>query len=389
MKDYKKELKKHKFIVFCEDHYNPLGVVRSLGEADIRPIVILITNGKTPKLIVKSKYPLVIHKVNTKEDGLEILISNYGKNNGIKPFVYSCSDNVCQLIDKHYDILKNDFFVFHGREQGIVSQYLNKYAINDIAVKYGCSVLENEVLSKGEIPRKIEYPVLTKALTSTIYAWKDEMHICNNAEELMNAYKQIRSDKVLVQKFINKKNEFCVDGFCFNDGKDVIIPYYSSYKRFTDLSYGAYMEFKPFDDKVIYDQICSILKEIGFNGIFEVEFLIDNDDNKWFLEINFRNSTWSYAYTYGGYNMPYLWAMGTLFGKIDIDEICPKKNFTAIAEYEDYEMAVKYGTMTLDEWIKEFKLADVHYFYNEQDKKPFSINRFIIKKRIKKIFGKK
>lgn len=36
------ELKKHKFITFSEDHYNPLGVLRSLGEMGLQPIAILI-----------------------------------------------------------------------------------------------------------------------------------------------------------------------------------------------------------------------------------------------------------------------------------------------------------------------------------------------------------
>ena len=35
------KLREHKFIVFCQDHYNPLGIVRSLGEEGIRTIVIL------------------------------------------------------------------------------------------------------------------------------------------------------------------------------------------------------------------------------------------------------------------------------------------------------------------------------------------------------------
>ena len=34
-------LRNHKFIVLCEDHYNPLGIVRSLGEEGIKPFVVL------------------------------------------------------------------------------------------------------------------------------------------------------------------------------------------------------------------------------------------------------------------------------------------------------------------------------------------------------------
>ena len=35
-------LKEHEFIVFALDHYNPLGVVRSLGEAGVNPILIAV-----------------------------------------------------------------------------------------------------------------------------------------------------------------------------------------------------------------------------------------------------------------------------------------------------------------------------------------------------------
>ena len=383
----KNELEKHKFLLLCYDHYNPLGVVRSLGEAGIRPIVVLIANSNRPSLIVKSKYPSEIHIVHSPEEGLGYILDNYG-NEEFKPFLYSCSDDVCEMLDKNYEVLINKFYFFHGKEQGIVSKYLDKNNINQLALKCGCCVLKNEVLIKGEKPRTLHYPVLTKALTSTLYAWKDEMHICNDESELLDSYKKIRSDKILVQEFIKKKNELCLDGFSFNGGRNVYIPYYSSYLRFSDLSYGGYMELKPFEEGKIYKQICSILQEVGYTGIFEVEFLIDDNDDKWFLEVNFRNSTWSYAYTYGGFNMPYFWALGSLNGDIDIN-VKKKDRFTAMAEYEDYVMAVKNGGLSLNEWVNDFYNADVHYFYNEQDPAPFSIRKFILKKRIKRLIGKK
>lgn len=382
------KIKQHKFIVLCSDHYNPLGVVRSLGEVGIKPIVILIANHGKPSLIVKSKYPDKIHIVGSTNEGLDYLLNEYGHEK-YKPFVYSCSDDVCEMLDMNYNILIDKFYFFHGKKQGIVSKYLNKSNINELAIKCGCNVLKNEVVSKGEKPNNLRYPVLTKALTSTLYAWKDEMHICNNEEELLDCFNEIRSEKILVQEFIKKKNELCLDGFSFNEGKNVYIPYFSSYLRFSDLSYGAYMELKPFEKGEIYKQICSILQEVGYTGIFEVEFLIDDNDNKWFLEVNFRNSTWSYAYTYGGYNMPYLWAMASINGSIDIDEKNRLSRFTAMAELEDYEMAVKYGKLSLSEWVDDFYKADVHYFYNEKDRKPFSINKFILKKKIKKLLGRK
>ena len=44
-----------KYIVFVsKDHYNPLGIVRTLGEANIKPIVVVVKS--KPQLVTKSKY---------------------------------------------------------------------------------------------------------------------------------------------------------------------------------------------------------------------------------------------------------------------------------------------------------------------------------------------
>ena len=38
------QLKQHTFIVIGYEHYNPLGVIRSLGENGISPVVIMLKN---------------------------------------------------------------------------------------------------------------------------------------------------------------------------------------------------------------------------------------------------------------------------------------------------------------------------------------------------------
>ena len=382
------ELKKHKFIVFCSDHYNPLGIVRSLGEKGIRPIVVLNIENVKPSLIVKSKYPQIIHKVDSAKSGRELSVDKYGNEKDCKPFIYSSSDDICQLLDENYDRLKDSFFFFHGKYQGIVSYYLKKDNINALAIQKGGSVLKNEVIKKGEMPKTLRFPIITKALSSTLYAWKDEMHICKNEDELKGIFKDLRSEKILTQEYIYKKNELCLDGFSINGGEEVYIPYFSSYLRFSDMSYGGYMELRPFEDCEVYKCISEMLKEIGFTGIFEAEFLVDENDNNWFLEINFRNSTWSYAYTYGGVNMPYLWAEGELYGRID-SKFNLKSSFKAISEWDDYYMSVQNGHMPIRKWLRDFKAADVHYLYNELDKKPFNIYIYIFKQFIKRLIGKK
>lgn len=78
---------------------------------------------------------------------------------------------------------------------------------------------KEELLSVGELPKTLKYPVFTKAATSTIKGgWKNQAHICNNEEELLAVYKTINTDKILVQEYVQKKNELCINGMSISGG---------------------------------------------------------------------------------------------------------------------------------------------------------------------------
>lgn len=361
------KIEEHKFIIMCGDHYNPLGLIRSLGEKNIKPIVILVA--LHPILLNKCKYIGELYIVKDKEEGYKLLLQKYSHED-LKPFLYTASDEIASFYDTHYDELKDSFYLFHGKRTGILTKYMNKDSINKLAIKHGCNVLNSVVVNRGELPKSLNYPVITKAITPTLYAWKDDMFICNSEEDLKKAFKKIRSGQVLIQEYIHKKNELCLDGFSYNNGNNIEIPYYSTYLRFTNICYGGYIKLKPFQDETLKLQIKSILSEIGYNGIFEVEFLVDKNDKLYFLEVNLRNSGWSYAYTYGGYNMPYLWAKATLEGKINLSNIKPIKEFTAICELDDYDQFIKNGKINPFKWFKELKQTDVLLLWSKQDKKP-------------------
>ena len=60
-------------IVFCVEHYNPLGVIRALGENGIKPTVVAV-QGSEPKLASKSKYIGKLFEVSSIEEGYERLL---------------------------------------------------------------------------------------------------------------------------------------------------------------------------------------------------------------------------------------------------------------------------------------------------------------------------
>ena len=361
-------IRKHKFIVFCNDHYNPLGIVRSLGEEGIRPIVIL--ESAHPVMINHSRYVEHLHHVQSIDEGYEVLLLEYG-NESLKPFLYTSDDRITSYLDLHYDELIEKFYFFHGSQKGIVTKYMDKEDICNLAVECGAQIAKTEMVTLGTMPKEVRYPLITKAIISTIGGWKGDSFICRNEADLREAYRHIKSERLLLQEYIDKKNELCLDGFCFNNGEEVIIPYYSNYLRFSNKSYGPYMVLKPFIDEKVMGWIKRMLRKVGFTGIFSVEFLIDKNDNLYFLEVNFRNSTWSYAYTCGGYNMPILWAKATLEGNLDLSGKKPLEEFTAMVEPDDFvENVIKYRIVGLIQWLKEVRVAKC-YYYNRKDNSPF------------------
>lgn len=355
-----------KFICFVQDHHNPLNVIRSLGEQSINPDVILVS--ERPCLINHCKYVKNLHIVKTIEDGYHILLERYGRE-VMKPFIYCSDDKVMSFLDMHYNTLIDKFIIFNAEEQGRITWLQNKDNITNLGIDMGLNCPPKEVVNTGALPNTLRFPIMTKALASTMGAWKDDVFICKNEEELREAYKQIKSPKLILQEYINKTGEFCMEGFAINNGNDIFIPYVIEFIRFYHNSYGHYMRIAPFTDNELKSKIQELLKKTKYNGIFEIEFMKDGDKT-YFLEINFRTSPWHYALTYGGGNLPYFWAKSTHIGRIPYEEIILKTQpFNAMLEPADFIRNVK--RIGVWQWMKDWISTDCYYYYNRKDPSPF------------------
>lgn len=387
MENINEELKKHKFVIFGSDHYNTLGTVRSLGEAGFTPDIILHpAYSKHPHLSNNSKYVGKVFIVDTVEEGYDVLIREYG-NEPIKPFVYSCDDYVESYLDLHHNEICDKFYYFNGLKPGLVTRYMDKDAISQLAVECGCQVPKSEILKKGELPKTLRYPVITKSIMSIKGGWKSDVRICYSAEQLSEEYKTIKSEDLLVEEFIEKDNELCLDGFSANNGQDVCIPFQSTYIRVKPGKYGNFMDVTPFTNEKVMNQVKAMMAKSGFNGIFSVEYLIDKKGELWFLEVNFRNSTWSYAFTVGGCNMLYEWAKAQILGHIDhetINQNVRKTTFKALVEFNDFKDFVLSGDISIWQWIKDLRSSECLYYWGRNDRKPMYIHfRNVILRRLK------
>lgn len=377
------ELIKHKHVVFGADHYNSLGIVRTLGENKI-PVEAIILNSPC-RMISKSKFIDSVKYVDTPEEGYQYLLKRYGAEKE-KTYIYTSDDTITELLNINYSELSNKFFFYNAGAANRVAYYMNKNNILEAAQRAGLNTLPTVLTSKGELDHGIEYPIITKASDPLEYGWKNDMVICHSQEDLVNAYKKIKSNNVLIQHYINKKNEYCLEGFSYNKGTHIFISILSTYNYLLKDTYSPLMTVNNFKNDDLYNKLTKLFKEIQFEGIFEVEFLVDSDNNFYFSEINFRNSTWSYASTIAGMPLPIFWAESCLgiIRKNYYNDI--KEPFTAVVEFDDFRHRVKEKKYSFFRWYMDIRSCRCKYYIGRNDPKPFFAS---LSWRVKKALAKK
>ena len=360
----------HEYIIFALDHYNPLGLARSLGEEGISPIVI----AEKSKTDISSycKYVKEYIRVETVDDGYKVLMEKFAGKYEKKPFLLTCDDRTIEFLDRRYDEWKDYFIGFNAGAKDRISKYMDKFEILELAKKHGLKTLDTVCVERGVVPEGIEYPVITKSISPVVGGWKSDVHICHSEEELLVAYTKIEAPQVIIQKFIDKKNEYCIDGFCAANGTIMFTAIESRYNYLIPGYYSPYMTVRNFSpEKNIGEALAAMMKEIQFEGIYEIEFLIDQDDTYYFSEINFRNSTWSYAATKAGMNLPVLWAGAMLSGTLEDPTKPIEEGFMAMVEPIDYGKRVPTGKAEWGEWLRDFREAKCPFYYSEEDIEPF------------------
>lgn len=358
-------------IVFAIEHYNPLGVIRTLGKRGINPDYIAV-KGRV-RLSSKSKYLNRVLEVDSVEEGYKVLLNEYGGvcETGNKPVVICSDDKTIGYLDNHYNELKDKFVFFNAGEQGRINDYMDKFRILELAKKHGLNILDSRVVKRGEVPEDLQYPVITKSISPNSGGWKSDVFICENAGELAEAHKKIKSEEVMLQQFVEKKNEYAVEGCSVNKGKTTLLSIYSIYNYLIKGYYSPYRTSGSFSNPEIEKGLKAMIEEIGFEGVFDAEFLIGPDDKYYFLEINFRNTTWSYASDVLGMPLAYLWVKAmndekVLEGAFKSDQ----KPILCMVEPIDYNLRCRQRGYNRFKWFLELLKCKCRDYWNWHDLKP-------------------
>lgn len=319
---------------------------------------------------VKEKY-----YVNSTKEGIEFILKKFAKSKLDKSFILTGDDVTVSMLDAYYDKLKDYFYFYNAGAVGRIGKYMNKNEMIRTASKYGMNIIKTWSVKTGDIPEDIIYPVMTKATNSIGNEWKDIVYICHNDEELNAAFLNIKSDYILVQQYIEKKDEISFDAFSVNQGKDIFFVIEANQIYNLSDKYSPYWKIKNSDNKEIQKKISKIIEEIGFEGIFEFEFIKDKNGKLWFLEINFRNTALGFATTVAGMPQVVYWCESMINGFIDKEKYYRKisTELIAMAECFDYDVRVKKGIISKKEWKKQFDSAQCKMYKGRNDNIPFFI----------------
>ena len=367
----------HLHIVLGGEHYNPLGIIRSLGEAGISPIAIITKGNK--KFVGSSKYVSKAIRVNDVDEAIHVLLEKFGKLDK-KPFLYVTDDYFLEYIDTNYLELKEHFYVTNAGENGRISYYMNKDNLNKLATECGMIIPQSEVVRKGLLPKSLKYPIITKAISSTSGAWKADSFICSSENELKEAYARIKGETILLQEYIERDSEFNIDGVSVDHGNSVFLSMMTDFVYLVPGRYSHYHNVSNPKDENLNEKLKEIIKRVGYEGIFDGEFMRGKDGKTYFLEVNFRPNAFNYASTCAGMNDPYIWAKGMLDGYISEDNYREiPKGFHSMVENMDFKDRIQTHYSSIIRWFFDFVKCDCHFFFNKRDMKPF-IYAFILRR---------
>jgi len=94
-------------IIFGDDGYNTLGVIRSLGKENVEFFLLLVSKKKL-NYTLYSRYTTAFEIVRNEQEGIDFLLSNKTFENST---IIPTSDSSVALLDSNYSLLKVKYLV--------------------------------------------------------------------------------------------------------------------------------------------------------------------------------------------------------------------------------------------------------------------------------------
>ena len=359
-------------IVIGYNHHNTLGLIRSLGEAGHHVHLLLMESGFN--YVNKSSYLQswkLLHNLNEVIPAVQDIAGRCKE----KPVLFCSGDGEASFVNNHFIELNQYCYTEGAYKNGDVNIYHGKFKSNALAQAHGFKIPKTWVVNKfSALPDDLKYPLLVKAGDS-IRGGKSVLRKYTNKDSLSDALHKVSEDlyPLQIQEFIEKEFEIIILGCSIDHGTQVLCPvaekklrYYP--QEFQTTAYTESIQIEGNSDlEIIVDKIASMIRYVGYSGLFSVELIYANNQY-YFLETNFRNDGTGYLATICGFNLPDIFCKSIIGERVNINgyQYQPCHYVNVIAD----GMNVIHRRVPLMQWIKQLKRAKCYSHYSKKDRKP-------------------
>ena len=329
-------------IILGDSTNNTLSVVRSLGKANVRFVLILVGSHDGCN-VSKSKYVKRNRLIRVGE-----IADCQGVFEELESGVVICTfDEAAEWVDnKESELSEKHMTPCRGKRIG---NLFNKDNQCELAKECGLTVPVSALYRRGDDLNSltIPYPLILKPLYST-KGEKSDIHICHSVRDVEKALEaSSMCNEFIVQEFIIKEYELDCIGVR-TDNVTIVAGAVQKIRHYPDMiGAGAFGLFRPLNEgEINIDGLNKFLEKSNYHGPFSVEFLHTKEGKNYFMEVNFRNEGLAQVATDAGANLHGLYVTG--------EKISNHIKRIYMMNYSIDYLHVKEGRISKSRWWKDF-----------------------------------
>lgn len=364
----------NKVLLIGTNHHNILGLVRSFGVNGIYPYGLIVGDGAVKSFVRKSKYWAKTWAIDSEDEMIDFMLKQF-ENEKSRPVVIPCSDLLAEIIDLNYNRLKDKYILPSiNNEQGKIAELMDKQRQVELAKEYDIPMAKSWVIDlKNEtVPDDIVYPCIVKPVVSAEGKKSDIRKIYNltDLNDTLIFLKKNSYKTVMIQEYLDYDEEYLMVGSIHNTD---ITWFYSKKIRVWPVIGGSSSFLEISNDKMVYTfykRIIKMFKNIGYDGVFDVEaFLIK--DKMYLNEINWRNSGTSYSILSSEVYYPLIWYYWVIDSRQadKMKKICNDESIYSMDEALDLRHVIC-RNISFKQWNEGRKNAKAFSVWNIHDLKP-------------------
>ncbi len=253
-------------VVIGGNHHNTLSILRSLGEKGIKSLLIVLSPYDPKPFVGYSKYiqkKIVVTNIN------EISSAMYSLHTTAeKAIVIACNDCISSYLDMNHNNLSKDFVLPGSKDEGMITHFMDKGAMAQLAVKSGLNIPKSIIISTANPEfESITYPCISKPLVSKNGS-KSDIVICEDESALRKYLNHCRCDKIIIQEYISKDIEFQLIGCSIKEGDKIIIPGVSIILRQPMNGNTGFLRYFPIKEFTYDKSSCfEFIRSTGYSGL--------------------------------------------------------------------------------------------------------------------------